>query len=469
MDKFQLAIIGGGPGGYSAALRGAALGLKTLLVEEERLGGTCLNHGCIPTKSLLHSASLYRSLKSAGTFGITAGEIGFDYAEVQKRKSAVVENLVGGLEGLLKSAGVTVWPGRAELLPEKRIRATLPGGEKRTAEFDKLIIATGSSEVVPPVPGVDLPGVIFSKEALALSELPASLAVIGGGVIALEMATIFAAFGVAVTIVQRSVLLRREDREMVRRLTPYLRRQGIRVMTETALREISAGPEGELVLALEGPRGEESLTAEKVLVAVGRKPSFGGLDLEASGIKHVEHGIEVDEKMATNVPGVYAIGDVANPGYFLAHTAIHQGIAAAQNAAGGSASFSGKAVPVCIFTHPELARAGLTEEEAKAKGYAIKVGKFPFSANGKAFLQGEGDGVIKIIAEAEKGTVLGVHILGPHASDLIQEGTLAVAAEAKVSDLERLIHPHPTLSETFWEAALSVSGRPLHLSTGRAR
>lgn len=467
MEKFELTVIGGGPGGYSAALRGAARGLKTLLVEKDRLGGTCLNHGCIPTKSLVHSASLYRKLQDAGAFGIRTGEVGFDYARIQHRKAAVVDNLVGGLEGLLKSAGVAVWPGRADLLPAKRVQVTLPDGERRTAGTDRLIIATGSREIVPPIPGLDLPGVIYSQEALDMTELPGSLAVIGGGVIALEMASIFAAFGVSVTIVQRSILLRREDREMVRRLTPYLRRQGIRVMTETALREISADPEGGLNLAVESPRGEERLTAEKVLVAVGRQPAFGGLDLAGSGINYNNRGIEINEMMATSVPGVYAVGDTATPGYFLAHTAVHQGVVAAENAAGGNVSFLGDAVPVCIFTDPELARAGLTEEEAGAKGYSIRVGKFPFSANGKAFLQSEGKGVVKIIAEAEKGTVLGVHILGPHASDLIQEGTLAVAAGAKVSELERLIHPHPTLSETVWEASLSVFGTPLHLSSGR--
>ncbi len=469
MEQYQLTVIGGGPGGYSAALRGAAMGLKTLLVEKERPGGTCLNHGCIPTKSLIYSASLYRKLKEAATFGICSGEIGFDYARVQQRKSSVVEKLVGGLEGLLRAGGVTLWPGRAGLLPGNRIEVTMPDGEKRIAGTDKLIIATGSSEIVPPVPGVDLPGVIYSREALALEELPTSLAVIGGGVIALEMASIFAAFGVSVTIIQRSVLLRREDREMVRRLTPYLRRQGIRILTETALCEMSPGEEGGLILTVENSRGEEKLIAEKVLVAVGRRPYFGGLDLAESGIVYSDGGIKVDERMATAVPGVYAVGDAVDPGYFLAHTAIHQGIAAGENAAGGNVSFSGEAVPVCIFTCPELARAGLTEEEAVAKGLAVKVGKFPFSANGKAFLQDEGEGLVKIIADAEKGTVLGVHILGPHASDLIQEGTLAVAAGVKVTHLERLIHPHPTLNETIWEASLSVFGAPLHFSTGRSR
>ena len=467
--QYELVVIGGGPGGYSAALRGAALGLKTLLVEKEHLGGTCLNHGCIPTKSLLHSASLYRKLESAGTFGIRTGEIGFDYPKIQQRRAAVVHNLVEGLAGLLKTAGVAVWPGRAGLLSANRVQVTFPGGEQRIAGAKNLLIATGGSEVVPPVPGIELPGVICAEEALALPELPSSLAIIGGGVIALEMATIFAAFHVSVTIVQRSILLRREDREMVRRLAPNLRRQRIRVLTETALREISAAPEGGLVLAVEGPRGEETLAVEKVLVAVGRQPSFGGLNLAGAGIDFSERGIAVDAGMAAAVPGVYAAGDAADPGYFLAHTAFHQGLAAAENAAGGSASFSAKAIPVCIFTDPPLARAGLTEEQAREEGYPVQVGKFPFSASGKAFLRDETAGVVKIVAGGEQGTVLGVHILGPHAPDLIQEGTLAVAAGAKVKDLEKLIHPHPTLSETLWEAALAASGLPLHLAPRRGR
>jgi len=308
MEQFQLAVIGGGPGGYSAALRGAELDLKTLLVEKERPGGTCLHHGCIPTKSLLYSASLYRKLKDAATFGILTGAVSFDYDKVQQRKDAVVGSLVGGLEGLLKAAGVTIWRGTAHLAAKDRIEVALPGGEKRGAGAEQLIIATGSSEIVPPVSGIDLPGVIYSREALELSELPASLAVIGGGVIALEMASLFASFDVPVTVVQRSILLRREDREMVRRLTPYLRRQKIRVMTETALRGISAAPEGGLNLAVESPRGESTLTVEKVLVAVGRRPSLGGLDLAASGIAFSEAGIAVDERMTTAVPGVYAVG-----------------------------------------------------------------------------------------------------------------------------------------------------------------
>ncbi len=465
MEQYQLTVIGAGPGGYTAALRAAGLGLRVLLVEKEHLGGTCLNHGCIPTKSLWHSASLYRRLKGASAYGFSTGEVGFDFARIQARKAKVVEDLVSNLSGLLKKAKVEVWAGEAQLLAPGRVAVTLPGGETRTAVTDKLIIATGSEEVVPPIPGIDLPGVIFSKEALALDRVPPRLAVVGGGVIALEMASIFASFGAAVTIVQRSILLRREDREMVRRLTPYLRRQGIKIMTEAPLQRIERSGE-ELTLIAATKNGEERITVDTVLVAVGRKASFGGLDLDLLGVKYDSTGIAVTEKMETSVPNVYALGDAATPGYFLAHTASHQGLVAAENCAGGSAVFRAEAIPVCIFTYPELARVGLTEEEAAARGVTVKVGKFPFSANGKAYLQGEVDGVVKIIADGDTDTVLGVHILGPHASDLIQEGTLAVAAGAKIGDLQNLIHPHPTLSETVWEAALNVTGSSIHLSRG---
>ncbi len=465
MENYQLTVIGAGPGGYTAALRAANLGLKVLLVEKEHLGGTCLNHGCIPTKSLCYSAHLYRNLKAAPDYGFSTAEVGFDYARIQERKAAVVGDLVDNLTGLLKKAKVDVCFGEAQLPSPNRVEVRLPNGETLSAATDKVILATGSEEIVPPTPGMDLPGVIFSKKALALTQVPPSLAVVGGGVIALEMASIFASFGSVVTVVQRSILLRREDREMVRRLTPYLRKQGMKIMTEAPLQRIEQAGEG-LALVVKTPKGEETVTVDMVLVAVGRKAAFGGLDLGKLGIRHDSAGIAATEKMETNVPGIYALGDAASPGYFLAHTASHQGLVAAENAAGKSAVFHSDAIPVCIFTHPELARVGLTEEEAVEKGYSVQVGKFPFSANGKAFLQGEGDGVVKIITDGETGTVLGVHILGPHASDLIQEGTLAVASKAKIGELQELIHPHPTLSETVWEAALSVTGSSIHLSRG---
>lgn len=432
-----------------------------MLVEKEELGGTCLNHGCIPTKTLFYSAALYHKLKNAQDYGFHTGEVGFSYPRIADRKAAVVRDLVKNLSRLLKDAGVDTVAGIAQLVSPTCVAVTGRDGQTKEVTTEKIILATGGEEIIPDVPGIDLPGILTSREALALRELPASLAVIGGGVIALEMSSIFASFGCRVTIVQRSMLLRRGDREMVRRLTLFLRKQGINIMTDTPLGQIRQVENG-YTLTVGPKKGEAELQTEAVLVAVGRRPAFGGLDLDLLGINHSDRGMAVNRQMETNIPGIYAIGDASASGYFLAHTAAHQGMVAAENAAGKAAAFDGSVIPVCIFTQPELSRVGLTEEEARGKGYNVKVGKFPFSANGKAFLQGEGEGVVKIIADGENGPVLGVHILGPHASDLIQEGALAVAAGIRVPELTELIHPHPTLSEAFWEAALSINKSPIH-------
>ncbi len=465
MKEYPLMVIGGGPGGYAAALRGAALGLKTLLIEKEALGGTCLNHGCIPTKTLTYSALLLKKLKEAGDYGLTSGEVGFSYPRVQEKKRAVVKHLVEGIEKLLKDKGVEVVKGTARMVSPRQAEVKTPAGETLFFQGEKVILAPGSREYLPPVPGIDLPGILTSREALALEEVPESLAIVGGGVIAVEMASIFASFGSSVTIVQRSRILRREDTEMVRRLTPFLRKQGIKIMTETKLLEITAAPPG-FSLKVSGRRGEETLNFHALLVAVGRQAAHEGLNLEEAGIRCTAAGIPTAETMETNVPGVYAIGDAAVPGYFLAHVASHQGVVAAENAAGRQAAFSGDVIPVCIFTQPELSRVGLTEEEAKEKGLKVKIGKFPFTASGKAYLQGEAEGTVKIIANQEDGKVLGLHILGPHASDLIQEGSLALKAGCRVEDLADLIHPHPTLSEALWEAAMAADKGSLHF-TGR--
>lgn len=460
---YQLTIIGGGPGGYTTALKGAALGLKTLLVEKESLGGTCLNHGCIPTKVLTHTASIYQKIKKADELGITTGPVGFSFQKIQSRKNAVIKQLTDGLGKLLKGVSVDVWHGSARCESPSQLAVVLHDGRRHHVTTEKLVLATGSEEIMPSLPGLSLPGIITSREALALAEIPARLAVIGGGVIALEMASIFAAFGSAVTIVHRSErLLRRMDLEMVRRLAVFLRRQGIEIKMNTPIEEIETTGDGCLTLKTRTEKGSESVAADQVLLSIGRKASFGDQDLSSLSIKHSPRGIEVNKHMETNIDSIYAVGDVTDPGYFLAHVATHQGMVAAKNAAGQRNSFHGDVVPVCLFTNPELASAGLTEDEAKEQGYAIKIGKFPFSANGKATTQGEMDGLVKIVSDAANGVVLGVHILGAHASDLIQEGTLAVSQKVKVSDLCDLIHPHPTLSEAFWEAALSISGSALH-------
>ncbi len=457
-EPYQLTVIGGGPGGYTAALRGAALGLKTLLVEKENLGGTCLHHGCIPTKVLTHSASFYRAIKDAGKFGISTGEVSFSFRKIQERKAAVLTQLTAGLAGLLKNAQVDVLFGQARILSSSRVMVKLNNsGEEKEINTAKLILAFGGEDLRPSFPGMDLPGVITSREVLGLDHVPASLAIIGGGVIGLEMAAVFSAFGSSVTVVECSErLLRQLDLEMVRRLNMYLRRQGIKILLNTAVKKIAEHPEG-LTLNVAGRDGEDTFSVEKVLVSVGRKPSQGGQDLASLNIDYGPRGITVQESMGTSLPHVYAVGDAVAPNYFLAHVAAHQGIVAAENAAGLKTVFKGDVVPMCLFTYPELASTGLTEEAAREKGYKIRVSKFNFAANGKAVSQGEGEGVVKIIANAREGTLLGVHILGPHASDLIQEGTLAVAKGLKAADLAELIHPHPTLSEALWEASLFLS------------
>jgi len=462
-DKYDLTIIGGGPGGYLAALRAASLGLKTAVVEKEALGGVCLNHGCIPTKVLTHGAYLYRRLHTADEFGFNLQNIDFSYARLQEKKKAVVGELTGHVAELLKNSKVEVFSGTAKALSPQKVEVTINNGKKTTLETENIILATGSEEIYPPTPGLDLPGVITSWEALALEELPKTMAVIGGGVIALEMASIFMGLGVKVTIVHRSErLLRRMDLEMVRRLSTYLRRSGLQIMMNTPVKMIEEA-EGGLKMTVSSKKGEEVIEAEKVLLSVGRKASFGNQDLEALGVEYGPEGIKVNSRMETTVPGIYAVGDVTAPGYFLAHVAYNQGLVAAENIAGLDAHFDGTVVPGCLFTDPELACAGMSEEEAKEKGIEnLQIGKFPFSACGKAATQGEEEGVVKIISAGDDQKIIGVHILGPHASDLIQEGTLAVAKGLRAAELAELIHPHPTLSESVWEAAMAINKAPLH-------
>ncbi len=462
-DKYEVVIVGGGPGGYLAALRAASLGLNTAVVEKEALGGVCLNHGCIPTKVLTHGASMYRRIHAANEFGFNLDNIEFSFAGLQEKKKAVVKELTGHVAELLKNSKVEVYSGTAKVLNPREVTVSMNDGGETTLQTDSIILATGSEEIFPPTPGLDLPGVITSWEALALEDLPETMAVIGGGVIALEMASIFLGLGVKVTIVHRSErLLRRMDLEMVRRLSTYLRRSGLQIMMNTPVQRIEE-TEGGLKMTVSGKKGEETVVAEKVLLSVGRKASFGGQDLEALGVEYDEGGIKVNSRMETTVPGIYAVGDVTAPGYFLAHVAYHQGLVAAESIAGLDSNFDGSVVPNCLFTDPELACVGMSEEEAREKGLDnLQVGKFPFSACGKAATQGEEEGSVKIISAGEEQKVIGVHILGPHASDLIQEGTLAVAKEARAAEIAGLIHPHPTLSEAVWEAAMAINKAPLH-------
>ncbi len=464
-EKYQVVIIGGGPGGYLAALRAGSLGLKTAVIEKEALGGICLNHGCIPTKVLTHGAAMKRRLQTADQFGFSFGDLKFTFPTLQAKKKAVVSELVSHIGEMMEHNKITVLYGIALALNPKMVSVKLHSGEEIVLATENIILATGSDEILPPTPGLELPGIMTSREALALEELPATMAVIGGGVIALEMASIFTGLGVQVTIVHRSErFLRRMDLEMVRRLSTYLRKGGLGIMMNSPIRAVEKSGSA-YRLIIDGKKGEELVEAESVLLAVGRKPAFGDQDLDALGVKYDQDGIRVNSKMETSVPGIYAVGDATCPGYFLAHTAYHQGIVAAENIAGLEARFNGAAVPSCLYTDPELAAVGMSEEEAREKGLEnIKIGKFPFTACGRAATQDEPDGAVKIIAAGEDEIVIGVHILGAHASELIQEGTLAVAKGIKASELAELIHPHPTMNEAVWEASMAVNKTSLHIT-----
>lgn len=458
----DIAIIGAGPGGYVAALRAAQLGAKVVCIERQWLGGVCLNEGCIPTKALLRCADVLALINDAAHYGIQVGDAQFDWAAIQARKAKVVGQMVGGVSKLLARAGVQVLMGEASFMRPDTLRVRLADGEERV-QADKIIIATGSRTMQVPIPGIDSPGVIDHAGALSLDKLPASLCVIGGGAIGLEFASLFGAFGVQVTVV-----------EMLPRLAPLmdasigdamawsLGNRGIDVHTSTRVTRIVSGAQG-CTVNMQSPEGESQVEAELVLSAIGRTPNVEGIGLDVLGIKPGRKGIQVDDRMRTAVPGVYAIGDVAAEGPMLAHVASHQGVVAVEDALGHPAAMDYRAVPSCIFTSPEAAGVGLTEEEARKQGYDVIVGTFALPNNGKAVAMGETDGFIKFVSEAQHGEVLGMHAVGPHVSDMIMEGTLAIELEATLDEIEHTIHPHPTLAEAMHEAALAARGRALHL------
>ncbi|MHB1295115.1 MAG: dihydrolipoyl dehydrogenase [Anaerolineae bacterium] len=465
--RADIAIIGAGPGGYVAALRAAQLGAKVVCIENKWVGGVCLNDGCIPTKAMLHSAELFAQAKTAAKFGVLVDPPRVDWAKVQQRKAQVIRQEVTGVTKLLDRAGVQVIMGNATFVRPDTLSVELADG-KETVVADRIIIASGSRTMDVPIPGLDSPGVINSSGALALEALPESLCVIGGGVLGLEFASLYNTFGVKVTVV-----------EMLPRLAPLmdaaigdglawtLGNKGIGVYTGTRVTKVTPASGG-LVVSMTTPEGEKQVEAAVVLQAIGRSPNVENLGLEALGLKPTRKGIQVDRQMRTALPNVYAIGDVAAEGAMLAHVASHQGIVAVENALGHARSMDYTAVPSCIFTLPEAASVGLSEEQARQAGYDVQVGTFALSNNGKAVSMGETDGFVKVVSESRYNAVLGVHIVGPHASDLILEGTLAINLEATLDEMDHTIHPHPTLGEAVAEAALAARNRALHLPMKRS-
>ncbi len=459
-ERFDIGIIGGGPGGYVAAIRAAQLGARVALVEQERLGGVCLNRGCIPTKAMASSIELLMEIENAAEFGILVSEPGFDFSRMVARKDQVVERLVSGVEKLVEAHKIQVIAGHGELISPRRIKVSGPTPQE--VEAERIIIATGSVSAKPPVPGVDLSGVITSDEILALQEPPQDLVIVGGGVVGVEFASIFSALGTKVTIIEMlPALLPPVDEELARRYLQLLRRQGVEVHLRSPLGEITEG-EGALEVVYKGPKGKGMVQAEMVLLSTGRVPYTEGLNLEEVGVKTEKGAIAVDEHMATNVPGMYAVGDVTG-GWMLAHVASREGEVAVEHALGRDSAMDYKAVPNCVFALPEIAGVGLTEQEAKQQGISYKRSRFPFNASGRALAMGQTTGQVKMICDKDSGEILGLHIMGPHATDMIAEGALAIQSGATAETIIRTIHAHPTLPEAVREAALGQVDGAIHV------
>ena len=463
MNKIDVVIIGGGPGGYVAAIKAAHLGLKAVLVEKDKLGGVCLNRGCIPTKALVSTAEVLNHLQRAGEFGIQVKDYSIDFPAIMKRKDLITRRLSSGVEQLMKANQVRVIRGEGQIVEPGTVEVLDVEGQKEVIKTKNIIIATGSSVMKLPIPGIDSEGVITSDEALSLSELPSKMIIIGGGVVGIEFAGIFKALGVEVTVVEMLPrILLPIDEEIARRLTQILKRKGIEILTDCKVKEITKNNQN-LEVLVSTTDGEKKLETEKVLLAAGRVPELGNIDVQRLGIELDKGAIKVDEKMRTNIPGIYAVGDVVGK-IMLAHVASREGTVAIENISGKEVLMDYKVVPNCVFSMPEVASVGLTEEEARKENDNIKVSKFPFMANGKALGMGETEGMVKIIADADTFELLGLHILGAHASDLIAEGALALSMEATAFEIVNTIHAHPTLAEAIAEAAEGIIGKPIHLT-----
>ncbi len=461
---FDLTVIGSGPGGYVAAIRAAQLGLSTAVVEMAPLpGGTCLHWGCIPTKALLHAAEVLETSRHAGRFGVKTSPGEIDIDGLHKYKDRVVLSNAKGVEYLFKKAGVAMIPGRGKLLGPGRVEVRQPGGVTKRLTSKFTIVATGS--VIRGLPGVEFDGnrVINSDHALGLKRIPASMIVLGAGAVGVEFASIYATFGAKVTIVELLPrLIPQEDAGLGAELERAFKKRGLGVHTGAKVEQVVREGSGVKITASKNGNALE-LEAEALLVAVGRRPLTEDLGLEALGVTVDRGFVEVDGFMRTGAPSVYAIGDIVKT-QALAHVASHEGIVAVEHAAGQEPHpIDYDKIPSCTYCDPEVASIGLTEEAAKTRGYDVVVGQFPFSAIGKAKILDDTRGFVKIVAEKKYDEVLGVHIIGPHATELIAEATAALNLEATAASLFQAVHAHPTLAEAMGEAALAVHGRAIHI------
>ncbi len=457
MEEFDVAIIGSGSAGYVSAIRAADLGKKVLVIEHREVGGTCLNRGCIPTKALLKVAEVYETAKNSKTFGITVENVSYDPEAIQRRKQAVVKRLVSGIEFLFKSRKITVKKGTGKILDEHTVEIST--GE--TVKAKDIVIATGSEPAMIPVFKIDHKNVLTSDDALNLTKLPKDILIVGAGAIGTEFATFLSAFGVKVTVVEMmpQVVPTLKDKKLAGMIQRLLEKRGVKILTGTKIENVEVAKDGEVVSTLSS--GEEIHT-EKVLVSIGRKLNSDSIGLENVGVKTERGRILIDEYLRTNVPNIYAIGDVTG-GLLLAHKAMKEGETAAEVIAGLDRKMDYRVVPWAIFTTPEIAAVGLTEEEAKEKGIEVKTGEFPFTANGKAVSMNAVDGEVKVVAKKDTGEIIGAQIIGPEASVMIAELALAVEKKLTLRDVADTIHTHPTLAEATMEAAKDALGEVIHM------
>ena len=466
----KIIIIGAGPGGYETALVAAKRGVEVVLIEAGPVGGTCLNEGCIPTKAFCKNAEVLDGLREAEAFGVTGLSYGFDFKAVTARKNTVVEQLRGGVEGLLGHKNITLVRGKASFKDAHTV-AVIPSfssvipsdAEESLQEYtaDYIIIATGSVSASLPIPGADLPGILTSREILDIEEVPQRLCVIGGGVIGLEFASIFRSFGSEVTVVEYCKdILPRFDTDLAKRLKQSLGKRGIEINTQAQVTSITENS-GEYTVTFTRKGKEETVVADKVLMAVGRKANVASLNLADAGIEFTPRGIVVNDVMQTNVPHIYAVGDI-NGKMMLAHAATFQGIVALDHMMGVENDIDLSVMPAAVFTSPEAASVGKTEDECKEAGIPVRCLKSFFRANGKAVTMGETDGFCKIVVAAEPkegaespyepGRVLGCHLYGPHASDIVQEACAMITRKATLKEFQDVIHTHPTLTEVLQSA-----------------
>ncbi|WP_066293761.1 dihydrolipoyl dehydrogenase [Bacillus sp. FJAT-29937] len=470
-EEYDLVILGGGTGGYVAAIRASQLGLRTALVEKGKLGGTCLHKGCIPSKALLRSAEVYATTKRSEEFGISASNVEVNFSKVQERKSKIVDQLHKGVQHLMKQGKIDIYEGTGRILGPS-IFSPMPGtisvemnnGDDNAMLIPKnVIVATGSRPRT--LPGLEIGGnVMTSDEALVMEEIPSSIIIVGGGVIGIEWASMLSDFGADVTVVEYADrIIPTEDKEVSREMQRLMKKKGVKIVTGAkVLPETLKQAEGNVAISAEVKGEQREFTAEKLLVSVGRQANIEGIGLENTDIQVEKGFIATNEFFQTKESHIYAIGDVIG-GLQLAHVASHEGIVAVEHLANENPEpINYSLVSKCIYSSPEAASVGYTEDEAKEMGFKVKTGKFSFRAIGKALVFGEADGFVKIIADEDTNDILGVHMIGPHVTDMISEAGLARVLDATPWEVAHTIHPHPTLSEAIGEAALAVDGKAIH-------